>query len=259
MLIDAAGSIGLSDLPPALTGGTVAIGNFDGVHRGHQAVLSEALKGPAPRVALTFEPHPRAFFSGQPIFRLTPLITKARLICAFGLDRLVVVPFDERLASQSADVFMDEVLGRQLNCRHVAVGYDFKFGKGRGGNAAYLHDQAAGRGFSVTVVPALEGDGGKVSSSQVRDRLGAGEVEAAAQDLGYHYQVTAPVVHGHKRGRTLGFPTANQALEPAHQLRHGIYAVRAKIAGAWHGGVASYGRRPTFDDGAPLLETYVFD
>ncbi|MEM6763209.1 MAG: bifunctional riboflavin kinase/FAD synthetase, partial [Pseudomonadota bacterium] len=257
--------------PAHLTGGTVAIGNFDGVHRGHQAVLGAALKGPRPVVAMTFEPHPRAFFKGAPIFRLTPPQEKAELIKALGLDGVVVTRFDAALAGLTADAFIDDILRGALNVKHVAVGHDFKFGSKRSGNAARL--SAAG-GFSVDVVDAfddgsldpadtpdlspLDTDPAVVSSSRIRAYLGEGNVADAARLLGYRYQVVAPVVHGEKRGRTIGFPTANQALDPTNRLRHGVYAVRMRINDVWCGGVANFGRRPTFDNGAPLLETHVF-
>lgn len=245
-------------VPPSLTGGTVAIGNFDGVHRGHQAVLGAALQGPGPVTALTFEPHPRAFFAGAPIFRLTPPAEKARLVQALGLAGMVVAPFDGNLAALSADAFIDEVLIGRLGAKHVAVGHDFKFGAKRSGNAERL---AADPRFSVTVVEAYGGgaDDAVVSSSRIRSLLSEGAPDRAAALLGYHYTVTSPIIHGQKRGREMGYPTANQSLPAETALHHGIYAVRTRIDGVWRDGVASFGRRPTFDNGAPLLETFVFD
>jgi len=250
-------AVDLGAVPEALTGGTVAIGNFDGVHRGHQAVLAAAMAGPGPVTALTFEPHPRAYFSGAPVFRLTPPAEKARLIAALGLAGMVVAPFDAALAALTADAFIDEVLVGALGARHVAVGHDFKFGAKRSGSAARL---AADPRFSVTVVEAFsDGDAAVVSSSRIRSLLADGAPDRAAALLGYRYTVTSPIVHGQKRGREMGYPTANQSLPPETTLRHGIYAVRILIDGTWRDGVASYGRRPTFDNGAPLLETFVFD
>ncbi len=248
------------DLPQALTGGTVAIGNFDGVHRGHQTVLSAALAGPRPAVALTFEPHPREFFGKAPIFRLTPTQEKARLVTALGLDGVVVAPFDADLAALTAEAFIAEMLVARLKVRHVVVGHDFGFGAKRSGNAAFLAEAGVRYGFTTDIVTPFASDGSVVSSSRIRDLIAEGAVDAAAALLGYRYQVCAPVLHGEKRGREMGYPTANQALSPTSRLRHGIYAVRIRIDGAWRDGVASFGRRPTFHaDGPPLLETFVFD
>ncbi|WMS43865.1 bifunctional riboflavin kinase/FAD synthetase [Acuticoccus sp. MNP-M23] len=250
-------AVDLGAVPAALAGGTVAIGNFDGVHRGHQAVLAAALDGPGPVTALTFEPHPRAYFSGAPVFRLTPPAEKARLVKAVGLSALVVARFDAPLAALTADAFIDDVLVGQLGARHVTVGHDFKFGAKRSGDAARL---AADPRFGVTVVDAYGDAGGEVvSSSRIRTLLSEGEPGLAATLLGYRYTVTSPIIHGQKRGREMGYPTANQCLPPETALRHGIYAVRIRIDGLWRNGVASFGRRPTFDNGAPLLETHVFD
>ncbi|MEM9221634.1 MAG: bifunctional riboflavin kinase/FAD synthetase [Pseudomonadota bacterium] len=252
--------VDLSAVPDALMGGTVAIGNFDGVHRGHQAVLRAAMEGPGPAVALTFEPHPRAYFGKKPIFRLTPPEEKARICEALGLDGMVVARFDEDLAALDASAFASRVLKDALGARHVSVGHDFKFGKGRSGNAESLTAIGADAGFDVTTVGALaSGEGEVVSSSRIRAHLASGEVAAAAELLGYRYQLAEVVVHGKKRGREMGYPTANQNLTPENELRQGIYAVRMKIDGRWRDSVASFGRRPTFDDGPPVLETFVFD
>ena len=255
----AAEEIRLDALPDGLIGGTVAIGNFDGVHRGHQSVLAAALEGPRPVLALTFEPHPRAFFARAPIFRLTPADEKARLVEALGLDALVVADFDAALAGLHADHFVETVLVERLRAQHVVVGHDFKYGARRLGNAAHLAGMGARHGFGVRIVPAFSEGSEPVSSSRVRALLAEGDVVTAARLLGYRYRIAAPVIHGQKLGRTMGYPTANMALEPANGLRHGIYAVRALVGGVWHDGVASFGRRPTFDNGAPLLETFVFD
>lgn len=249
----------LAALPERLAGGTVAIGNFDGVHRGHQAVLSAALAGPGPVVALTFEPHPRTFFGRETVFRLTPAPLKARIMEALGLDGMVVARFDEALSLMGADGFVEEVIVRRLRASRVVVGHDFSFGRGRSGRAEGLAASGAAKGFGVTVVEPVAEAGGVVSSSRIRAHLAAAELEAAAALLGYRYTVEAPVVHGEKRGRLMGYPTANQSLPPENGLSHGIYAVRVRIDGAWRDGVASFGRRPTFDNGRPLLETFVFD
>ncbi|WP_224003084.1 bifunctional riboflavin kinase/FAD synthetase [Aureimonas sp. SA4125] len=247
-------------------GAVVAIGNFDGVHRGHQAVLdaarSEAARREAPLVCLTFEPHPRSVFRpDQPVPRLTPAPMKARLLDALGFDAVVEHRFDRDVAKLSADAFVAEVLVAQLAVRHVVVGFDFQFGAYRLGTPPFLVEQGAARGFGVTVVEAFVDEGGAiVSSSRIREDLGRGEVAEAAARLGYRWTIEAPVVHGQKIGRTLGYPTANMAFATDDLLAHGIYAIRFRRAdGTLHDGVASYGRRPTFDNGAALFETYLFD
>ncbi|MEJ1156835.1 bifunctional riboflavin kinase/FAD synthetase [Prosthecomicrobium sp. N25] len=255
----------LDAIPAALTGGVVAIGNFDGVHRGHQAVLAEALdRGQAagrPVLAMTFEPHPRTVFRpDQPVFRLTPPGPKARLMRALGLDGLLVVPFDRAFASIEADAFVSDILLGRLGITDAVVGYDFHFGRARGGSPAFLAARGARDGFSVEIVEAFADEGAEpVSSSRIRDALAAGDLGLAQGLLGYRWFVEAEVVHGEKRGRELGFPTANMRLGPDCRLRHGIYAVTVAVGAAVHQGVASYGRRPQFDNGAPLLETYLLD
>lgn len=253
-------------LPAELRDGVVAIGNFDGVHRGHQAVLgtaraaSEALG--APLLCLTFEPHPRSVFSpDRPVPRLTPAPMKARLLGALGFDAVVEHPFIRSFADLSADAFVAEVLLRQLGARHVVVGFDFQFGARRAGTPAFLHGQGAARGFTVTIVEAFADEGGGiVSSSRIREDLAAGRVADAAGRLGYRWTIEGEVVGGQELGRTLGYPTANMALADAGLLGHGIYAVRFRRPdGTLHDGVASYGRRPTFDNGAALFETFLFD
>jgi riboflavin kinase/FMN adenylyltransferase len=251
-------------LPDAWRGGVVAIGNFDGVHRGHQAVLLAALEEAdrlkRPCIMLTFEPHPRTFFSGRPLFRLTPGPLKSALGAALGLDGMLVFPFDRGLAEMSAEDFVREILVERLAIRSAVTGYDFHFGKARRGTPQFLAGQGALNGFSVTIVGALEEGGTAVSATRIRAALAQGDVEDAARMLGWHFAVTGEVVHGEKRGRELGYPTANIRLDPANELMHGIYAVRlVGRDGVLRDGVASYGRRPTFGGGAPLLETFVFD
>jgi len=248
----------------ALKGGVFAIGNFDGVHRGHHAVIAatlaraRALGGPA--AALTFEPHPRAFFRPEvPLFRLTDERNKLRLLAAAGLDGAVVLTFDAALASLSAQDFIDRILVERLGAAGITVGFDFHFGRNRGGSPEFLAAQGEKRGFVVDIVPPFAHAGIRVSSGPIREALGAGSIAEATEMLGYPWFVTATVIHGDKRGRDLGFPTANLRLDPACGLKHGIYAVRVGIAGKRHDGVASFGRRPMFDDGAPLLEVFLFD
>lgn len=248
----------------ALKGGVFAIGNFDGVHRGHRAVIDTAVRRAAtlqaPAAALTFEPHPRAFFRpNEPLFRLTDERNKLRLFAATALDGAVVLTFNAKLASLSAQAFVDDVLIGRLGTVGVVVGSDFHFGKNRQGSPEFLLAQGAAHGFAVDIVPPFEHRGMRVSSGPIREALAAGDIALANDLLGYAWFVTATVLHGDKRGRALGFPTANLRLDPAYRLRHGIYAVRASFGGTHHDGVASFGRRPTFDDGAPLLEVFLFD
>jgi riboflavin kinase / FMN adenylyltransferase len=250
--------------PGPLAGAVVAIGNFDGVHRGHRAVIGAALARARalgrPAAALTFVPHPRQFFRPQePLFALSSLADKLRLLAATGLDGAVVMTFDAALAATPAEDFIGDILAGRLKIGGAAIGFDFHFGKNRTGSPAYLAEQGARLGFPVEVVPPLEDEGRPVSSGAIRQALSAGRVVEAAELLGYPWFVTAEVIHGDKRGRDLGFPTANMALEPACGLKHGIYAVRARVDGELRDGVASFGRRPMFDNGAALLEVFLFD
>ncbi|WP_372424048.1 bifunctional riboflavin kinase/FAD synthetase [Salinarimonas chemoclinalis] len=252
------------DPAPGRRGPVVVIGNFDGVHRGHRTLLADAREKAAARgvgtAVLTFEPHPRAFFSrGEPFFRITPRAEKERVLARVGVDAVHVRAFDAGLAGMSPEAFVDELLVGALDASGVVVGYDFHFGKGRAGTPAVLTRLCAERGIGCDVVPVVEEAGAPVSSSAIRAALAAGDVARANALLGYRWFVLGEVRHGDKRGRTLGYPTANMALAEGCGLAHGIYAVRLSADGVVRDGVASFGRRPTFDDGAPLLETFVFD
>jgi riboflavin kinase / FMN adenylyltransferase len=247
-----------------LAGAVVAIGNFDGVHRGHRSVIDAALKRARAlgrkAAALTFTPHPRLFLRPQePLFQLSSDRNKLRLLAATGLDGAIVMDFDAALASTLAEDFVARILGRELGIGAAAIGFDFHFGKNRCGSPSFLAAQGAALGFAVDIVPPLEDEGRPVSSGAVRAALAAGRVVEATELLGAPWFVSGEVIHGDKRGRELGFPTANMRLDPACGLKHGIYAVRLDIAGKRHDGVASFGRRPMFDDGAPLLEAFLFD
>lgn len=254
-------------VPAHLRGGVVAIGNFDGIHRGHQAVLERALdearKRNVPALVLTFEPHPRKVFRPDiPLFVLTPPHVKARLVEALGFAAVIERPFTREFSSLSAEDFVTTILKQQLGISHVVTGFDFHFGKNRQGGPAFLMAAGERHGFGVTLVDAFRDEGAEiVSSSRIRELLAAGEAAEAAGLLGYRHTVEAEVVGGAKLGRTLGFPTANMRLSPETGLKEGIYAVRFRRAdGTLHDGVASFGRRPTVDDnGAPVLETFVFD
>jgi riboflavin kinase/FMN adenylyltransferase len=247
-----------------LRGATVAVGNFDGVHRGHKAVLAAALaRGRAlgkPSAALTFEPHPRAFFNpDEPLFRLTPEAAKLRLFAAAGLDGAIVLTFNADLAKLSAEEFVERVLVDRFAISGAAIGFNFHFGANRTGSPEFLQAQGKRHGFAVDIVPPLLDGDRPVSSGPIRAALAAGRLDDAAEFLGYPWFVSGTVIHGDKRGRELGFPTANLQLDPACALRHGIYAVRAAVAGRRYDGVASFGRRPMFDSGAVLLEIFLFD
>ncbi len=256
-----------ADVPSRLRGSVVAIGNFDGVHRGHQAVLGRALEmaraDGCPALALTFEPHPRTVFRPDtPVFRLTPAPLRAHLLEALGFDAVIEQPFTRTFSALEPDRFIDDILKDALGVAHAVTGYNFHFGHNRRGNPAFLAEAGRRDGFDVTLVDGFRDEGGDiVSSSRIRALLDEGDIAHAAGLLGYRYTVEAPVTGGKKLGRTLGFPTANMALPPETTLKHGIYAVRLRRAdGSLHDGVANFGRRPTVDDdGAPLLETFVFD
>lgn len=252
------------DVPERLKGAFVAIGNFDGVHRGHRAAIDAAIALGRPKekpaLALTFEPHPRMYFlPDAPTFRLTPEPVKLRLLAGTGLDGVVVMTFNAALAARSAEDFVAGALVERLQIGGVVVGDNFRFGKGRTGSPDFLREQGARRGFEVKILDRVTWRGKPVSSGAVRDALAAGDIEAANDLLSYRWFVEGEVVKGAARGRTLGFPTANIALDPDNGLRHGIYAVRASVDGRSHDAVASFGRRPQFDHGAPLLEVLLFD
>jgi riboflavin kinase/FMN adenylyltransferase len=248
----------------ALAGAVVAIGNFDGVHRGHRAVIDAARKRAAmlgrKTAALTFTPHPRLFLRPQdPLFQLSGEHDKLRLLAATGLDGAIVMTFDGALAGTTAEDFIGRILAGQLNISGAAIGFDFHFGKNRAGSPDFLASQGTQFGFSVDIVPPLEDEGRPVSSGSVRTALSQGKVVEAAELLGGPWFASGEVVHGDKRGRELGFPTANLSLDPACGLKHGIYAVRVGVGPARYGGVASFGRRPMFDEGTVLLEVFLFD
>ena len=245
-------------------GTVVAMGNFDGVHLGHRAVIAAALQmGRAhrrPALALTFEPHPRRFFSpNTPQFRLTDEAAKLRLLAGTGLEGAVVMTFDKARAGTTAQDFIHHELIGRLGVSGIAVGYDFHFGKGRVGSPSLLVNEAPRLGIEVDVQPHIDIEERPVSSSAIRMALAEGQIEDATSMLGGPWFVTGEVIHGDKRGRDLGFPTANIRLDNNCGLKHGIYAVRVGRGELRYDGVASFGRRPTFDNGAPLLEVFLFD
>ena len=252
-------------LPAAGKGASVAIGNFDGVHRGHQALLArakeEGRKLGAKLGALIFEPHPQEFFRPDgPRFRLTPFRAKARLLEHYGTDVLYALHFDRALASLTAEEFVEKVLIEGLRACHIVVGADFQFGKGRTGNTQLLKALGPPHGYTVTEFePVGAGTDQKISSTRIRELLREGKPEEAARLLGHWWTVEGRVEHGDKRGHTLGFPTANVSLEGTLEPALGIYAVRVEVGGRRFGGAANYGRRPTFDKKDVLLEVHIFD
>jgi riboflavin kinase / FMN adenylyltransferase len=245
-------------------GAVVAMGNFDGVHLGHRAVITAALEMARahgrPAFAVTFEPHPRSFFSpNTPQFRLTSEADKLRLLAGAGLAGAVVMTFDKVRAGTTAQDFIHHDLIDRLGISGIAVGYDFHFGKGRVGSPSLLVSEAPRLGIEVDVQPHVDIEERPVSSSAIRMALAEGQIEDATSMLGGPWFVSGEVIHGEKRGRDLGYPTANMKLDRNCGLKHGIYAVRVGHDGRLHDGVASFGRRPTFDNGAPLLEVFLFD
>lgn len=258
-----------TDLPAAVRGGAVALGNFDGVHLGHRTVIQAAQAAArqlgAPAAVLTFEPHPKSLFRpDDPPFRLTPWRIKARLIEALGVDALFDVHFDEVFSRLTADDFVQKVLVDGLAARHVVAGYDFVFGHKRGGDMGFLRDAGARHGFAVTEVrPVAAPDATVYSSTRVRRHLEAGDVAAATSILGHDWEIEGRVEHGDKRGRTIGFPTANVELGVYLRPRLGVYAILAGIdegaATVWHKGVANIGRRPTVGGMTERLEAHLFD
>jgi riboflavin kinase / FMN adenylyltransferase len=255
-------------LAAADRGAAVAIGNFDGVHLGHQSVLALARAAAAERDAplgvVTFEPHPRSFFDpdGAP-FRLMNAEARAHRLEKLGVRQLYEIPFDAALASMSAEAFVERVLVAGLGIRHLVAGADFRFGKGRAGDGLLLRAMAARLGFGVTLAPLVSEGGGDVSSTAIRRALSEGRPEHAARMLGHWHRIEGVVEHGDKRGRTLGFPTANVALGGLHLPRFGVYAVGVDVldgphCGRWRG-AASVGERPTFGVNAPNLEVYLMD
>jgi riboflavin kinase / FMN adenylyltransferase len=245
-------------------GAVVAMGNFDGVHLGHRAVIAASLEMARqhnrPAFAVTFEPHPRSFFSPNTAqFRLTDEAGKLRLLAGTGLAGAVVMTFDKGRAGTPAQDFIHHDLIQRLGISGIAVGYDFHFGKGRVGSPSLLVSEAPRLGIEVDVQPHIDIDERPVSSSAIRMALAEGQITDATLMLGAPWFVTGAVIHGEKRGRDLGYPTANIRLPASCGLKHGIYAVRVGRGRERFDGVASFGRRPTFDNGAPLLEVFLFD
>lgn len=256
-------------LPADARGAAVAIGNFDGVHPGHQTVIHEAglIAGDMcrPWTVLTFEPHPRAFFTpGSEPFRLTPFRSKARRIAELGADLLIVQRFDKAFSSLPAEDFVNTVLVDGLGAGHVVSGYDFVFGHKRGGNCELLLAMGAKKGFGFTAVNAQTDSSGEAySSTRVRERLGDADPRGAAAILGRDFEIEGRVARGEARGKSIGFPTANIPLGAYLRPALGVYAVRAAIeqenGEIWLDGVANIGVRPTFGSDGVVLEVFLFD
>ncbi|WP_179380204.1 bifunctional riboflavin kinase/FAD synthetase [Jannaschia marina] len=250
------------DIPADARGASAAIGNFDGVHLGHRSVLDLARRDGVPLGVVTFEPHPREVFAPEaPPFRLMSAEARANRLAKLGVDVMFELPFPA-IAPLSAEAFMAEVLAGGLGLAHVVTGADFRFGKGRAGDVAALAEGGARLGFEVTTA-ALLGDATPVSSTAIRNALSDGRPGDAAEMLGHWHRIEGPVLHGEKRGRTLGYPTANMSVAGLHLPKLGVYAVLVDVlegphAGSYHG-VASLGVRPMFGENTPNIETFLFD
>lgn len=266
---------GIKDVVPMPGGCVVALGNFDGFHKGHQVVVGEAGRLASmlalPLVVVVTEPHPNRFFQPDaPAFRLTPEAVRTQLLQHFGVDQLLVLPFDAALAAMPAQDFVLDILKGTLNGVHVAVGYDYRFGSKRGGGTAVLAQMGHIEDFGLSIIAPVTSeqlDAGSTasetifSSTAIRKALQAGDVDTANTLLGHTWRMSGIVQHGDARGRTIGFPTANVALGDLIEPMLGVYAVLAHIDGHSHpiGGVANIGKRPTFDKRDVLLEVHLFD
>jgi riboflavin kinase/FMN adenylyltransferase len=251
-------------LDPQARGTSVAMGNFDGVHLGHRAVIDLARRPPAPLGIVTFEPHPREYFApAAPPFRLMNAEARANRLAKLDVDHLFQLPFDVTMAAFSPQEFARQVLADGLGVTHVVVGADFCFGRGRAGTAADLKRLGNELGFDVTIADLVQASGTSISSSAIRQALTEGRPRDAAAMLGHWHRIEGEVIHGEKRGRELGYPTANMSVAGLHLPRLGVYAVRADVltgpqAGSYMG-AASLGVRPMFGVNQPNLETFLFD
>src|ERR1700761_5599551 len=257
---------GWKGLEPEVRGAAVALGNFDGVHRGHRQVIAEAAKAAAalnaPLGVVSFEPHPRVYFQRESTpFRLMTVEQQSRALDALGVDLFYVLPFDEEMAGLSDEAFARQVLHEGLGARHVAAGFDISFGAGRTGDPALLVEYGRRFGFGVSIAqPVADADGEKCSSSAIRQALRDARPERAAALLGRPFAIEGVVVHGDKLGRTIGFPTANMPMEDYVRPAFGIYAVRTRLAdGREIPGVAYIGRRPTVSGVDERLEVHLLD
>lgn len=250
-------------IPETARGASVAMGNFDGVHLGHQSVIDLA-RGDAPLGVITFEPHPREYFSPAAApFRLMNAEARANRLAKLGVEQLFELPFDGVMAGLTPEAFAEDVLAKGLGLHHVVVGADFRFGAGRKGTAADLQDLGQRFGFQVTVADLVHIGDREISSTAIRQALAVGNPREAAAMLGHWHRIDGEVIHGEKRGRELNFPTANMGVEGLHLPRFGVYAVKVDVltgpqAGSYIG-ASSLGVRPHFGGAVPNLETYLFD
>ena len=249
-------------------GASAAIGNFDGVHLGHQYVIdlarAEAENLAAPLGVVTFEPHPRQYFAPKaPPFRLMSAETRAHRLEKLGVDKLYELNFNASLSALTPEEFVNHVLAEGLGLKHVIIGADFRFGKGRAGTAEDLLRLGRARGIGVTIAPLLAGDLGEVSSTAIRQALSDGRPRDAARMLGHWHRIDGEVIRGDQRGRDLGFPTANMSITGLHPPKFGVYVVEAEVLSGpfkgTYGGAASMGVRPMFGENLPNLESYLFD
>ncbi len=257
---------GWRDLPASQKGAAAAIGAFDGVHRGHRAVIASAAEAAArlnaPLAVVSFDPHPRRWFQPEAApFRLMAPDQMARALEPMGVERLYLLPFDAKMAAMTDGAFAEDVLAGGLGIRHASVGFDFTFGKGRSGSPEALRAYGERLGFTVSVTDRIDDRGGlKLSSSAVREALHAGDMARAARILGRPFAIEGEVIHGDKRGRTIGVPTANVRLGDYMRPAYGVYATRTRLAdGRVVDGVANLGIRPMFEIAEPLLEVWLLD
>lgn len=255
-------------IDPSDRGAAAAIGNFDGVHIGHQAVIDitrDAAKAAnAPLGIMTFEPHPRSYFSRDiKPFRLMNAEAKANRLAKLGVEKLYEVPFNAALAALSPKAFAQDIIVDQLGLKHVVVGADFCFGKGRAGTAEDLVTFGADMGFGVTIAPIVKNDAGAVSSTAIRQALTDGRPRDAAAMLDHWHRIEGEVIRGDQRGRELGYPTANMSISGLHPPKYGVYAVKVDVLGGPHkgtyDGAASIGVRPMFGENTANCETFIFD
>ncbi|MEO9862550.1 riboflavin biosynthesis protein RibF, partial [Yoonia sp.] len=255
-------------IDPSDRGAAAAIGNFDGVHLGHQSVIDltreAANAANAPLGIMTFEPHPRSYFSNDPNpFRLMNAEAKANRLARLGVDKLYEVPFNAALAALTPREFTQQIIVDRLGLKHVVVGSDFCFGKGRAGTTQDLTAFGAEMGFGVTIAPMKTISTAEVSSTAIRTALTEGRPRDAAAMLGHWHRIEGEVIRGEQRGRELGYPTANMSISGLHQPKFGVYAVKADVLDGPHkgsySGAASIGVRPMFGENVPNCETFIFD
>lgn len=250
-------------LKPTARGASVAMGNFDGVHLGHQAVIDLA-RPQGPLGIITFEPHPREFFApNASAFRLMNSETRANRLAKLGVEQLYQLPFNAEMASLTPEEFAQQILAEGLGVAHVVVGADFCFGKGRTGRASDLQALGIKYGFGVTIAPLVKIGATEISSTAIRIALAEGRPREAKDMLGHWHRIDGEVIHGEKRGRELGYPTANMSVNGLHLPRLGVYAVKIDVltgpqAGSYLG-ASSLGVRPMFGENTPNLETFIFD